>query len=254
MAVSLRASKHGLIVVDRIRRQRGWNKSQQEWIEAAEISPASLRRFWLSERITRQNFLKICEVIGIPWEEVADQSDPVENLPSAVERMKRLFSKTVEADWTINERAPKLNEATMHTLCLGWIHELFILMVQATEATHPEKSFYRLTQELIYKIGSLYESQPEEAPGFFVKVTVTDKPGSLHKVTGVFLEQEVNISQVHIVPDGEGRAALKISCEAEDGKPISAKAKRALEKALEKLTGVVIKADAWELGEPPTIA
>lgn len=242
MAISLRASKHGLLLVDRARRQKGWFKSQKEWLEAAEVAGASLRRFWLSEPIKRENFIKICEVIGIDWEEVADTSESVDSLPDAIERMKRLYTKVAELDPMLDEKTAQLDEETLKSLCYGWLHELFTLMLKATESLNPDKSFYLITREIIHKIGTLFEShdsQPEEAQGLFAKIVVKDEPGALHQVTGKFEDKEINISQLHIVQDGEGMATLKIYCQSSSEKPMDKTARDELETAIKGLTRVI---------------
>jgi len=72
MAVTLKASKEGLEMVDRARRKRGWAKADGEWCKVAETAPASLKRFWRGMLIKRDTFIGICQAVGIDWQEIAD--------------------------------------------------------------------------------------------------------------------------------------------------------------------------------------
>lgn len=72
MAVSLRASEQGLDVVDEARRTRGWNKADEDWCKAAQVTPASLKRFWLGNPIKQESFVAICQAVGVGWQKVAD--------------------------------------------------------------------------------------------------------------------------------------------------------------------------------------
>jgi DNA-binding Xre family transcriptional regulator len=254
MAVSIKASERGLGLLDKARQARGWRKAETEWSAAAGVAHASLKRLWIRQAIGRDKFIALCEAVNLNWQDIAE-IDATHNVTGAVQKMKSLFIRTVELDPTWNEQTAALDEAALKSLCRGWLHELFMLIMKATETAHPDKSFYRLTQEVIKKIGTLYESQPEETTAdFILDVRVKDRPGSLHRVTGELVKQKININQIHIVPDGDGMATLQIYGQTENGKPITRGEKTALELSLERLKEVVDRADAWELGDPPTVA
>ncbi|MEP0859752.1 NB-ARC domain-containing protein [Trichocoleus sp. DQ-U1] len=74
MAVSLRASRQGLEIVDRARKNRGWTKRAAAWYEAAVVGEAALKKFWQRRPIVQDNFVAICEAIGQKWEEIVDNS------------------------------------------------------------------------------------------------------------------------------------------------------------------------------------
>ena len=46
MAGLLRASEEGLKIIDMVRRNLEWNKTEDSWCLAALISKATLKRFW----------------------------------------------------------------------------------------------------------------------------------------------------------------------------------------------------------------
>lgn len=78
MAVTLKASKEGLEIVDRARRKRGWAKADEEWCNVAKTAPASLKRFWRGILIKRDTFIAICQALGMDWQEIADLSETEE--------------------------------------------------------------------------------------------------------------------------------------------------------------------------------
>ncbi|MEG4912571.1 ATP-binding protein [Microcoleus sp. B7-D4] len=76
MAGLLRASEEGLKIIDMVRRNLGWNKSEDTWCKAALTSKATLRRFWAQNRIRRETFIDICKVVGINnWEDIIERND-----------------------------------------------------------------------------------------------------------------------------------------------------------------------------------
>jgi len=75
MAVSVSASKKGLDIVDRLRRNRGWTKHSVSWCEAARIGQATLKRFWRGLPVLQENFIQICAVVGATdWESLINDS------------------------------------------------------------------------------------------------------------------------------------------------------------------------------------
>ncbi|MEG4318479.1 MULTISPECIES: ATP-binding protein [unclassified Microcoleus] len=76
MAGLLRASEEGLKIIDIVRRNLGWNKSEDTWCKAALTSKATLKRFWAQNRIRRETFIDICKVVGINnWEDIIERND-----------------------------------------------------------------------------------------------------------------------------------------------------------------------------------
>ena len=76
MAGWLRASAEGLKIIDMVRRNLGWNKSEDTWCKAALTSKATLRRFWAQNRIRRETFIDICKAVGINnWEDIIERND-----------------------------------------------------------------------------------------------------------------------------------------------------------------------------------
>lgn len=79
MADSLKASQQGLEQVDRARRKKGWNKDALVWRNAAgEIGRSTLQRFWRGTPIRQQYFVGICKAVAVDWEEIVDDTPPVQ--------------------------------------------------------------------------------------------------------------------------------------------------------------------------------
>jgi hypothetical protein len=74
MADTLKASKQGLEIIDRARRRRGWTKTRTPaWWDAAYTTQATLKRFWRRIAIQRENFIAICQAVGLRnWEAIAE--------------------------------------------------------------------------------------------------------------------------------------------------------------------------------------
>jgi len=79
MAVSLRASKQGLEVVDTARKKKGWKATAKSWYDAANTSEATLKRFRQRKAINQDVFVAICKAVGIEnWEEMVDHTIALE--------------------------------------------------------------------------------------------------------------------------------------------------------------------------------
>ncbi|MEL7039356.1 MAG: AAA-like domain-containing protein [Cyanobacteria bacterium J06592_8] len=72
MADSIKASKQGLEIVDRARRNKGWKKQAEIWCETANTSLGTLKRFWKGAPIHRQTFINICNAVEANWKEVME--------------------------------------------------------------------------------------------------------------------------------------------------------------------------------------
>ncbi|MEG5037132.1 NB-ARC domain-containing protein [Microcoleus sp. AT3-D2] len=76
MGDKLRASEQGLKILDEARRKKRW--TQEKWRQAAFTSISTLKRFLSGDRIYRDTFINICEVVGVKWEEVAEAKNAEE--------------------------------------------------------------------------------------------------------------------------------------------------------------------------------
>jgi len=85
MANSLPASKFGLEIIDRARKNKGWNKDSPIWIDSANellkdtlngsVSRSTLQRFWRKKAVRQENFEAICKAVGIKnWEAIVDRT------------------------------------------------------------------------------------------------------------------------------------------------------------------------------------
>jgi len=119
MAVTLRASKLGLQIIDQKRKEKGWYKRQGAWYLKADSSEGTLRRFWRGLPIDRDTFIKICQAVGIEnWAEIVDNS-PISPTASYLE-----FSVYDEQIWVgrdvlISDLTAKLHDKCRILLLVG---------------------------------------------------------------------------------------------------------------------------------------
>lgn len=73
MAVSLKASKEGLAMVELARKKKGWTATDIMWLQAAETTEATLKRFRNGSSVQKDSFIAICKAVGISnWEEIVE--------------------------------------------------------------------------------------------------------------------------------------------------------------------------------------
>lgn len=85
MAVTLRASEQGLAIVDQERKKNGWTATATAWCDAAQTTPATLKRFRRGLPVQQDAFIGICQAVGIKdWERIVDDSlSEIEHPPDA---------------------------------------------------------------------------------------------------------------------------------------------------------------------------
>ena len=72
---SLKMSAEGFQILERARRQKGWDKAAEVLCSDALTSKATVRRFWAKQPIQYDTFIRICRTLGIEnWEEVVDRT------------------------------------------------------------------------------------------------------------------------------------------------------------------------------------
>lgn len=73
--VSLKASQEGLNIIDKLRCQKYWSKTDLNWYHDAYVSKATLKRFWAKTPISKDNFISICQVVGCNnWQDIVDNT------------------------------------------------------------------------------------------------------------------------------------------------------------------------------------
>jgi NB-ARC domain len=68
----LKASQKGLEILDAARRKKGWRRQAAVWCGEAGASPASQKRLWRGCRIDGEAFVRLCQAVGVNWQEVAE--------------------------------------------------------------------------------------------------------------------------------------------------------------------------------------
>lgn len=85
MTDSVQASQTGLALVEQARRRKRWNKTAQQWCQAAYTSRSTLNRFWAGQAIRSDIFMAICAAVGVDWRAVAVSETLLEeSFPSSV--------------------------------------------------------------------------------------------------------------------------------------------------------------------------
>jgi WD40 repeat protein len=76
MANSHIASDRGLQLVNDARQDKGWNRTDQRFLDAAEISKATLNRFYAQQQpIKQETIVAICNAVGINnWKSVVEKT------------------------------------------------------------------------------------------------------------------------------------------------------------------------------------
>jgi len=118
MALSLRASKQGLEIVDEKRKKKGWDATALAWCLAANTSVATLKRFRRGRPIDRDAFIAICEGVGIEnWEEIVDKT-PTQQ-PSAHMEFSVYDDAWVGRKTLIQELSDRVNSSCRVLLLVG---------------------------------------------------------------------------------------------------------------------------------------
>ncbi|MEM1168659.1 MAG: NB-ARC domain-containing protein [Cyanobacteria bacterium P01_H01_bin.35] len=116
MALSIAASKQGLEIIDEARENKKWNKYEEAWWGLATVSEKTLKRFWQRKRILQENFINICETVGVNWEEIVD------NNPLSRSKKKDFFAYDyvwVGREELVVELTDKIKDASRITIIVG---------------------------------------------------------------------------------------------------------------------------------------
>ena len=70
---TVKASAKGLEIIDRLRKQKGWNRQAQAWCQIAFTTVTTLKRFLSGESIQQDTFARICQAVGMEqWETIVE--------------------------------------------------------------------------------------------------------------------------------------------------------------------------------------
>jgi hypothetical protein len=118
MAVSLKASRQGLELVDQARRKKGWTKTADAWSQAAGVALSTLKRFWRGMPIARENFVAICQAVGLEnWKELVE--DNPEGQATTPVEFYSYDSSWVGREKLVKELSEKVRGACRLLLILG---------------------------------------------------------------------------------------------------------------------------------------
>ncbi len=74
MSNTLKVSKQGLKIIDELRKKKRWKRQDKNWCEKANISVATLKRFWARNWISSDSFENICKAVGADPQEIAENT------------------------------------------------------------------------------------------------------------------------------------------------------------------------------------
>ncbi len=172
MAVSLKASNQGLQVVDEARRKRGWTKASVKWREAAQVAPASLKRFWLGRPINKETFVAICKALEIDWLQVAELQSEAEPEEQEQNPQPVSLSSSLEIDWRqlaqgmlISHKRLTTNPLTVRDGLRFNIDKIFVplaLVERQQQARHssnvpPERGSQLYQPEQEYEVAKIFQ-------------------------------------------------------------------------------------------------
>jgi NB-ARC domain len=72
MAVTLKLSQTGKDTIEQARKRKGWSANSAKWCDTAFTTAATLKRFRARTAISQDVFQKLCEAVGVNWEEVVE--------------------------------------------------------------------------------------------------------------------------------------------------------------------------------------
>ena len=117
MAGLLRASEEGLKIIDMVRRNLEWNKTEDSWCLAALVSKATLKRFWSRKGIRRENFINICNAVEINnWEYIAEGYKNIKTEPLFVASIADIpLDSQTERTFPLPENLPSVRNWVQRT-------------------------------------------------------------------------------------------------------------------------------------------
>ncbi|MEH2056711.1 MAG: AAA family ATPase [Nostoc sp.] len=117
MAISCRASKQGLKIIDQARKNKAWDATAVAWFDAAQTSKATLKRFRQGKSIQKDTFILICQAVGINWEDIVDNSP--QSQPDSRPEFFVYDPNWVGREQLVNELSEKLRGSCRLLLILG---------------------------------------------------------------------------------------------------------------------------------------
>ncbi|CAD5954731.1 hypothetical protein PCC9214_02785 [Planktothrix tepida] len=108
MSVSLRASQSGRVSIEQARKKKGWSANSSMWCSYVPTSPATLKRFREGKAISQDAFIKLCETVGVKWEDVVDHSSPTSSQPEQVPEFFQFDESWVGREQLLTELKQKI--------------------------------------------------------------------------------------------------------------------------------------------------
>ena len=102
MASSYKLSEEGKTAIDMARRRKGWKRTSHRWADEAMISSSTLKRFLSRRPVSGDNFIALCEAVGIDnWLSLVDRQNSDNTLvalPSPSRKSSFIVSGSFDED------------------------------------------------------------------------------------------------------------------------------------------------------------
>ncbi len=72
-ASNLKATEHGLEIIEEAITRKYWEKLDLRWVRASNTSIEILEQFWQQLEIPEDDFIRICEAVDVDWEDIIIQ-------------------------------------------------------------------------------------------------------------------------------------------------------------------------------------
>ncbi|MTJ55949.1 ATP-binding protein [Anabaena sp. UHCC 0253] len=110
MAVSLKLSEPGRKKVEEKRKRNGWSANSSAWCGDACTSVATLKRFREGKAINQEVFQKLCEAVGVNWEDVVETDVSASSQPQITPAFSQFDESWVGREELIPQLKDKLEE------------------------------------------------------------------------------------------------------------------------------------------------
>jgi hypothetical protein len=108
MAVTLKLSQSGKKIIEQARKKKGFDADSTSWCQESYTRPATLKRFRARIAISQDVFIKLCEAVGVNWQDVVDNSSPTSSQPEQVPEFSQFDQSWVGREQLLTELKQKI--------------------------------------------------------------------------------------------------------------------------------------------------
>lgn len=114
MTRSCKLSREGLLAVEQAIVMKGWKRTEKKWVQTADVSQSTLKRFLGGNPVSISCFISLCSALGLEWQELVDWEDndstrvnhkPSENSPAQPEPVEPKRALVVTGCFSESQKA-----------------------------------------------------------------------------------------------------------------------------------------------------